>query len=64
MWSKIACLAGKHDWSERKALDPDDPSIQIRTCARCHHEKFDNAAAPLTRGDIGAGSFQPPTGMV
>ncbi len=61
MLSKMACLVGVHDWSEWKTLDQTNPSRQIRTCARCHREKFNDSAAPLTRGDLGA--MQPPTGM-
>jgi hypothetical protein len=45
MWAKLACRFGVHDWSGWKPLDPDDPSKQIRTCARCSRVKFNNGPA-------------------
>jgi hypothetical protein len=46
MWGKVACLFGVHKWSEWKPVDPENPSRQIRSCARCPREKFNDAPAP------------------
>ena len=33
----MACLAGIHHWSDWEVRDPQRPSEQVRTCARCLH---------------------------
>jgi hypothetical protein len=48
MWGKVACRFGVHDWSEWKPVDPDDPSKQMRTCARCSRVKFNNGPVVFT----------------
>jgi hypothetical protein len=47
MWRKVACLIGVHDWSEWRPADSENPSRQLRTCARCQRVKFNDPAAPL-----------------
>jgi hypothetical protein len=47
LWGAAACLAGAHAWSEWEVRDPDDPSEQVRTCARCGRMKSDAAPAPI-----------------
>jgi hypothetical protein len=38
MWGKVTCfLLGKHDWSEWRPLDPEEPSELVRVCKRCSH---------------------------
>jgi hypothetical protein len=47
MWGKVACLLGMHDWSEWRPVDPENPRRQIRSCARCPREKFNDASVPI-----------------
>ena len=37
MRGNMACLVGIHHWSGWEVQDPQRPSGQIRTCARCLH---------------------------
>jgi hypothetical protein len=51
MWGKVACVFGVHHWSEWKPIDPESPSKQIRRCARCPREKFNDAPVPGRTGE-------------
>ena len=46
MWGNMACLAGIHHWSDWKVQDPQRPSEQVRTCARCPRTKNNTAMVP------------------
>jgi hypothetical protein len=37
MRGNMACLVGIHQWSYWEVQDPQRPSEQVRTCARCLH---------------------------
>jgi hypothetical protein len=46
LWGNVACLVGAHDWSDWQVLDPENPSDQVRICARCSRMKS-NTAPPI-----------------
>ena len=37
MLGKVDCLVGIHHWSDWEVQDPQRPSEQVRSCARCLH---------------------------
>jgi len=43
----MACLVGIHHWSDWEVQDPQRPSQQVRTCARCPRTKNNAAVVPL-----------------
>ena len=48
MRGNMACLVGIHHWSDWEVQDPQRPSEQVRTCARCPRTKNNAAVVPLS----------------